>query len=219
MGKLIVFEGLDGSGKATQANLFCNYLKDKGENVRHVTFPNYESLSGKLVRMYLDGGFGTNVNDVNAYAASSFFSVDRFTSYKSDWAEFYNSGGIVIADRYTTSNAVHQCSKLPKDEWDAFLNWLFDFEYERIAIPKPDKVVFLDVETSVSQDLMTKRYSGTDMKKDIHESDIEYLNKSYTAAQYCKEKYGWLHIQCSKKGVMRSIDVIHKDIIKVLKEI
>ena len=140
-GRLIVLEGLDGSGKATQAGLLYEALCGRGEQAMKITFPNYESDSSALVKMYLGGAFGQDVNDVNAYAASSFYSVDRYASYKTLWGCFYHDGGTVIADRYTTSNAVHQCSKLPREEWDAYLAWLFDFEYRKIAIPEPDTVV------------------------------------------------------------------------------
>ncbi len=215
MGKLIVFEGLDGSGKATQADLLCNYLNQKGENAIKITFPNYNSPSSSLVKMYLNGEFGKNVNDVNAYAASSFYSVDRYAAYKTEWGTLYNNGATIIADRYTTSNAVHQCSKLPKKEWDKYLNWLFEFEYNFIQIPKPDKVIYLDVEPSISQDLMTKRYNGDEIKKDIHEKDVQYLLNSYESAMYCLNKYGWEHIVCTNNSSMRSISDIHKDVLKI----
>ena len=128
MGQLIIFEGLDGSGKGTQTKLTARRLQEQGKDLRQVTFPNYESDSSALVKMYLSGAFGDKPDDVNAYAASSFYAVDRYASYKTDWGEFYREGGLVLSDRYTTSNAVHQCSKLPPMHWDGFLNWLFDFE-------------------------------------------------------------------------------------------
>ena len=146
MGKLIIMEGLDGSGKGTQAELLAKSLTEQGKTLRKVTFPDYASDSSALVRMYLAGKFGDRPDDVNAYAASSFFSVDRYASYKTNWGEFYRSGGLVISDRYTTSNAVHQCSKLPPEQWDSFLNWLFDFEYNKIGIPAPDRVIYLAVD-------------------------------------------------------------------------
>lgn len=179
-GRLIVLEGLDGSGKATQAGLLYEALCGRGEQAMKITFPNYESDSSALVKMYLGGAFGQDVNDVNAYAASSFYSVDRYASYKTLWGCFYHDGGTVIADRYTTSNAVHQCSKLPREEWDAYLAWLFDFEYRKIAIPEPDIVVYLDVDPEVSQRLMSQRYHGDEEKKDIHE---KIWNTCSTAAR------------------------------------
>ena len=213
--KLIVIEGLDGSGKATQAKRLTEALVEKGIPVRVVSFPDYGSDSSALVRMYLSGQFGTDPQDVNAYAASSFFAVDRFASYKKDWCRDY-ARGVVIADRYTTSNAVHQCSKLPKEQWEDFLNWLFDFEYKKLGIPAPDRVIYLNVDPAVSQALMTARYRGDENKKDIHERDIAYLRHSREAAAYCAEKLGWETVDCCRDGQMRSIEDIHKDVMKLL---
>lgn len=213
--KLIVIEGLDGSGKATQAKRLTKALVEKGIPVREVSFPDYESDSSALVRMYLSGQFGTDPQDVNAYAASSFFAVDRFASYKKDWRRDY-ARGVIIADRYTTSNAVHQCSKLPREQWEDFLNWLFDFEYTKLGIPAPDCVIYLNVDPQVSQALMTARYSGDESKKDIHERDIAYLRHSREAAAYCAEKLGWKTVDCCRDGQMRSIEEIHKDVMKLL---
>lgn len=211
-GKLIVIEGLDGSGKATQSKLLYEKLLAEGKPVRKVSFPAYDSESSALVKMYLAGDFGKDPGDVNAYAASSFFAVDRFASYKSDWGNFYREGGIVIADRYTTSNAIHQCSKLPREEWDGYIDWLFAFEFRLLGIPAPDKVIYLKVDPAVSQKLMTKRYQGDESKKDIHESNLEYLEKSRQAARYCAEKLGWKTIQCDDGENMRTIEQIHADV-------
>ena len=139
-GRLLVIEGLDGSGKATQAKLLAAHLAGSGRRVMEVTFPDYESDSSALVKMYLSGQFGSRPDDVNPYAASSFYAVDRYASYKTKWGSFYEAGGIVIADRYTTSNAVHQCSKLPPDQWDGFLRWAFEYEYQLLGLPAPDAV-------------------------------------------------------------------------------
>jgi len=211
-GKLIVIEGLDGSGKATQSKLLYESLLAAGKPVRKVSFPDYESNSSALVKMYLAGEFGKDPSDVNAYAASSFYAVDRFASFKSSWGKFYAEGGIVIADRYTTSNAIHQCSKLPREEWDGFLAWLFDFEYKLLGIPAPDAVIYLQVDPAVSQRLMTERYQGDESKKDIHESNLTYLAKSREAARYCADKLGWTTIQCDNGENMRSIEDIHQDV-------
>ena len=211
-GKLIVLEGLDGSGKATQAKLLAAHLKEQGFSVREITFPNYESDSSALVKMYLAGQFGQHPDDVNAYAASSFYAVDRYASYKKDWGSFYENGGIVIADRYTTSNAVHQCSKLPKAQWDEYLQWLFDFEYRLMGIPQPDVVVYLSVDPAVSQKLMTGRYRGDESKKDIHEGNLAYLQRSREAAEYCSRALGWKEIRCCHQGAMRSIASIQEEI-------
>ena len=215
-GKLIVIEGLDGSGKATQAKLLAEELRRQSREVREISFPDYASDSSALIKMYLGGAFGSKPDDVNAYAASSFFAVDRYAGYKSDWGAFYQQGGVVIADRYTTSNAVHQCSKLPREQWDGYLDWLFRFEYEQLGIPTPDLVIYLRVDPAVSQKLMTRRYHGDEGKKDIHESDVEYLHRSRMAAEYCAEKLGWKTVPCSDGGAMRSVEEIHGDILSLL---
>ncbi len=156
---------------------------------------------------------------MNAYAASAFYSVDRFASYKMKWGEFYREGGIVIADRYTTSNAVHQCSKLPPEQWQEFLDWLFDFEYNKIGIPAPDRVIYLEVDPAVSQALMTGRYQGDEAKKDIHEKDTEYLVRSQRAAKHCAAALGWVTVACCEAGGMRTIQQIHEDVLRATKEI
>ena len=218
-GRLIIIEGLDGSGKATQAKLLSEALHKDGTPVRQVSFPNYASDSSALVKMYLAGEFGRDPSDVNAYAASSFFAVDRYASYKKDWQEFYLGGGTVIADRYTTSNAVHQCSKLPADQWDGFLEWLFDYEYRLLGIPEPDAVIYLRVAPEISQKLMTGRYHGHEEKKDIHESNVDYLRRSRLAADYCREKLHWRCVECAGEGEMRSIEDIHRDVLAIVKSL
>ena len=215
-GQLIVIEGLDGSGKATQANRLFETLQAQGKPVRKVSFPDYASDSSAPIKMYLAGEFGKDPNSVNAYAASTFFAVDRFASFKKNWAEFYENGGIVIADRYTTSNAVHQCSKLPQDQWDAYLSWLFDFEYRLMGIPAPDKVVYLQVDPTVSQKLMTGRYQGDESKKDIHESNLDYLARSREAAEYCAKSLGWQTVQCVENGSLRPIEDISREVLEIV---
>lgn len=214
-GQLIVVEGLDGSGKATQAKLLYEEFLKKGRKVRKVSFPDYESDSSALIKMYLSGQFGSNPSDVNAYAASSFYAVDRYSGYKKDWGNFYDAGGIIIADRYTTSNAIHQCSKLPENQWDTFLDWLFRFEYQLLGIPEPSMVVYLRVDPEVSQRLMTGRYEGHEEQKDIHEKDMEYLSRCRAAADYCADRFGWKTIECTRNGEMRSIEDIQKEIVVV----
>lgn len=216
-GKLIVIEGLDGSGKATQSGKLVAALNDWGMAVKKVAFPDYESDSSALVKMYLAGQFGSDPSDVNAYAASTFYSVDRYASYKKDWGRFYQDGGVVVADRYTTSNAIHQCCKLPEDQWEDYLNWLFHFEYELLGIPVPDQVIYLQVDVDESQKLMTERYHGDEGKKDIHEGNLEYLRKSRKAADYCARKMGWQVVCCYKNGHMRAIDDIHREVMDRVK--
>ncbi len=218
MGKLIVIEGLDGSGKSTQLELLPEGLKEKGIECRTVSFPCYEDESSALVKMYLAGQFGNKPGDVNAYAASCFYAVDRYASFKKDWGSYYDDGGVILSGRYTTSNAVHQCSKLDKTEWEGFLSWLYEFEYEKLGIPKPDKVIFLDMPTEVSQKLLDGRYSAAGGSKDIHETDVEYLNRCREAAMFTADYSGWVKISCAKDGQPRSIDDIAKDVLsEVLK--
>ena len=195
-GRLLVIEGLDGSGKATQAKLLASHLAESGRRVMEITFPDYESDSSALVKMYLSGQFGDKPDDVNPYAASS----------------FYEAGGIVIADRYTTSNAVHQCSKLPPEQWDDFLRWAFDYEYRLLGLPAPDAVVYLQVDPAVSQKLMTGRYHGDESRKDVHEKDIEYLARSRRAAEYCAVHLGWATVHCTENGAMRTIEEIQAEV-------
>ena len=214
-GKLIVLEGLDGSGKATQAKRLAASLSAEGRPVREITFPNYESDSSALVRMYLAGQFGEKPDDVNAYAASSFYAVDRYAGYKADWGKFYEEGGILIADRYTTSNAVHQCSKLPQEQWEEFLHWLFDYEFRLLGLPAPDRVIYLQVDPAVSQKLMTQRYHGDETKKDVHEKDVEYLSRSRKAAEFCAAHLGWCSVRCDAGGQMRSIEEIGEEVRQV----
>ncbi len=215
-GKLIVIEGLDGSGKATQAKLLALALEENGERVKKITFPDYESDSSALVRMYLHGEFGSKPGDVNAYAASAFYAVDRYASFKKDWGEVYQSGGLIIADRYATSNGIHQCSKLDESLWDEYLAWLEDFEYKKLGIPAPDTVIYLKADTDISQKLMNGRYGGDESKKDIHEGDIEYLKRSQKAAAYCAQKLGWKTVECVQDGKMRTIEDIHNEIMTLI---
>lgn len=222
MGKLIVIEGLDGSGKSTQLDLLLERLKGLNIDCRSVSFPDYESDSSALVKMYLAGKFGKKPDDVNPFAASVFYTVDRYASYKQNWGEYYDAGGVVIAGRYTTSNAVHQTSKLNDSEWESFLNWLYDFEYNKVGIPKPDKVIFLDMPVEVSQKLLSGRYKGDESKKDIHESDVAYLDNCRKAAVFTANFSGWTVVPCAKDGEARTINEISDDVLNevmsVLKE-
>lgn len=213
MGKLIVIEGLDGSGKSTQLELLFKNLKKEKIDCKTVSFPDYDNPSSTLVKMYLNGEFGKTPGEVNAYAASVFYAVDRYASFKANWGEYYIGGGTIVSGRYTTSNAVHQASKLPEDKWEDFLSWLYDFEYNKIAIPKPDKVIFLDMPIDVSQKLLSMRYKGDESKKDIHESDIEYLERCRKAALFTAKYSGWEIIHCAENGKARGKKAIAKDIL------
>ena len=223
MGKLIIFEGLDGSGKGTQTELACQSLRQKGYDPLKITFPDYESESSALVKMYLSGQFGQKPDDVNAYAASTFYAVDRYASYKTSWGAAYRSNSLIISDRYTTSNAVHQCSKLPPMHWDGFLEWLFDFEYKKLGLPAPDAVIYLAVDPDVSQRLIAERYNGDQTKMDIQEKDTEYLARSRAAAEYCARKLGWKRIECTTvaDGVktIRIVEDIHAEVLAYLESL
>lgn len=215
-GRLIVIEGLDGSGKSTQLQLLRERMT--GE-VRFVKFPDYESDSSALVKMYLSGQFGTDPNQVNAYAASAFYAVDRFASYRTSWGDHYDRGGVILCDRYATSNAVHQASKLEGGERDNYLDWLYDFEFNKLGIPKPDAVIFLDMPVDVSQRLMTGRYQGDEGKKDIHERDVAYLEHCRKAALYAADRLGWSVVSCAPDGAVRSREDIAEEIYSIVSKI
>lgn len=216
MGKMIVIEGLDASGKGTQTELLKQRLTKHGESVFGISLPNYDDNSSALVKMYLAGEMGSKPSDVNAFAASTFYAVDRYASFKKYWNKEYNSDKIIVADRYTTSNASHQMTKLQKEKWDFYLNWLFDFEYNMLEIPKPDCVIFLDMPVEVSQKLLKKRYNNDDGKKDVHERDVQYLQSCYTAATYAAKKLGWTVIECSRSGEPKPIEEISDEIFAVV---
>ena len=207
-GKLYVLEGLDGSGKATQTALLTQALRAQGRQVLQISFPDYKSDSSALVRMYLAGEFGEHPDDVNAYAASSFYAVDRYASYCRHWGAFYRDGGTVIADRYTTSNAVHQCAKLPSAQRDAYLDWLFHYEYALLGLPVPDTVLYLRVEPSITERLIHERRQQTD----IHERDRDYQRKSREAADYCAARFHWQTVECVRNGQMLPPEDIHRAI-------
>ena len=212
MGKLIVIEGTDGSGKSTQFRLLSERLEREGVPFRHIVFPRYSEESSALIRMYLGGQFGTHPSDVNAYAASSFYAVDRYASYKMDWGKWYEEGGVVLSDRYTTSNAVHQTSKEPKEKQADFLGWLYDFEYDKLGLPRPDLTLYLDVPTDFTEKLLRHREQDTGTKADIHEKDTAYLATCRETGRAAAAYYGWTVVQCVQDGKMRSIEDIHAEI-------
>mgnify|MGYP000995024596 CR=1 FL=1 len=219
-GKVIVIEGCDGSGKATQTKKVFDRLVMEGYNVKKVEYPNYESNSSALVKMYLNGEFGNSAEDVNPYAASSFYAVDRYASYKKEWEKFYHQGGIILADRYTTANMIHQASKIKEEHSrNEFLEWLWDYEFIKIGLPVPDCVIFLDVHPACSRELIQNRENKINgfEEKDIHEKDYEYLLNSYNNSCKVADKYGWKRIDCVRTGRLREINDIHEEIYTILK--
>lgn len=212
MGKLIVIEGTDGSGKSTQFRLLTGRLESEQVKFQKLVFPQYSEPSSALIRMYLGGEFGKSPSDVNAYAASAFYSVDRYASYRKVWGKWYEEGGLVVSDRYTTSNAVHQASKEPEDKREDFLNWLYDFEYDKLGLPRPDLVIYLDVPTDFTEKMLRHRETETHTQADIHEQDMQYLATCRRMGRAAAEHYGWTVIRCVRDGAMRSMEDIHEEI-------
>lgn len=212
MGKLIVIEGTDGSGKSTQFRLLTGRLAQEGKEFQKLVFPQYSEPSSALIRMYLGGEFGTKPTDVNAYAASAFFAVDRYASYKKVWGQWYENGGLILSDRYTTSNAVHQASKESPETQAAFLKWLYEFEYDHLGLPRPDLTIYLDVPTDFTEMMMRRREQDTNTQADIHEQDMTYLATCRRTGKAAAEFYGWTVINCVKDGKMRTIEDIHEEI-------
>ena len=212
MGKLIVIEGTDGSGKSTQFKLLTQRLTEENRTFQKLVFPQYAEPSSALIRMYLGGEFGTKPTDVNAYAASAFFAVDRYASYKKVWGDYFENGGLIVSDRYTTSNAVHQASKMEGQEQKDFLKWLYEFEYDKLGLPCPDLVLYLDVPTDFTEKMMRRREADTHTSADIHEQDMEYLATCRRTGREAAKFYGWTVIECVRDGQMRSIEDIHEEI-------
>ena len=212
MGKLIVIEGTDGSGKSTQFRLLTERLEQEGRVFRQLEFPQYSEPSSALIKMYLGGEFGTKPSDVNAYAASAFYAVDRYASYKKVWGDWYEKGGLVLSARYTTSNAVHQASKEPEEKQRDFLAWLYEFEYDRLGLPRPDLVIYLDVPTDFTEKMMRSREAATNTHADIHEQDLQYLATCRRTGKAAASFYNWTVIDCVRDGVMRSIEDIQEEI-------
>ncbi len=215
MSGLIVIDGTDGSGKSTQfERLLSIYPKMKG-----ISFPDYSSPSASLVKMYLAGEFSKDPAGVNAYAASTFYAADRYASYVKHWKDFYLGGGTVLAGRYTTSNAIHQMAKLEKSEYDSFLEWLYDFEYNKLELPRPDLVIFLDISPELAQKRLSHRYEGDESKKDIHEADREYLRKCRESALYCAKKDGWTVVPAEENGMELTADEITERLCRAISPI
>lgn len=217
--RLLVLEGLDGSGKSTQYELLQKYLSENNVDFKAISFPDYDKPSSALVKMYLGGEFSKNAADINAYAASSFYAVDRYASFKLYWEKEYNDEKFILAARYVTSNAIYQMVKLPEEQWDNYLDWLCEYEYEKLELPKPDKVIFLDMPVEVSQKLLSGRYNGDESKKDIHEVNVEFLNACRKAALFTAKKQGWVVVPCSdgeKPLSIEEISAVLKDYVKDL---
>ena len=212
-----MLEGIDGSGKSTQFKLLTQQLEKEGIPFRRLVFPRYQESSSALLRSYLKGEFGANPGDVSAYAASTFFFVDRYASYKTDWGEFYNNGGLIISDRYTTSNAIHQGAKLPSDEMYAFFDWLYDFEFRLMELPKPDIVLYMDIDLNTCLSQMHSRQEKTGTVGDIHETNSEYLTSCLLAGDAAATRLGWNRIKCLDAGAMRSIEDIQREIFTLVK--
>lgn len=222
MGILIAIDGVDASGKQTQTELLRERLIKDGKNVKAVSFPAYDNPSSTLVKMYLDGDFGEKPSDVNAYATSTFFAADRFATYRTDWGKAYNNGTIILADRYVSSNLIHQASKIDSNaEKDKFLVWLDDLEHNIYGLPRPDVTIFLDMPPEYGARLMKDRLnkSNGEETKDIHESDFSYLKTSYNNAVYVAERFEWKRVSCVEDGEIRSVQDIHNDIYSIIKEI
>ncbi|MBB5334916.1 dTMP kinase [Pectinatus brassicae] len=218
-GKLIIIEAGDGSGKATQTSELYNRLQKEYGNVYKVEYPDYDSESSALIKMYLRGDFGNSADSVNAYAASTFFAVDRFASYQKKWKQPYEDGAIILADRYTTSNMVHQAGKIDIEEKrNEFLDWLWDLEFVKMGLPKPDLVVFLDMPVQISDKLLEKRGSSSG-NRDIHEEDSGYLHHCHDVYKQMADKYGWKTVQCARAGKIRSISDIHNDIYALVNDL
>ena len=218
MGKLIVLEGTDGSGKSTQFEMLKTRMEKAGTEFRTIVFPQYAEPSSALIRMYLGGEFGSDPKDVNAYAASTFYAVDRYASYRKVWGEYYEKGGVVLSDRYTSSNAVHQASKLHEAAWDGFFRWLYDLEFTRMGLPVPRLVIYLDMPTELSAQLMRRRENETHTQADIHEKALDYLRVCRRTGLQAAAYYGWRVVSCAKAGAVRSPADIHEEIFRLVTE-
>lgn len=214
--KLIVIEGLDGSGKGTQSQRVYEVLKSKGYKVKKLTFPDYDSPTSSLVKMYLGGELGDSPDAVNAYAASAFYAVDRVASYLKSWKKDYEECDYIIADRYVTSNIIYQMSKVAENERDGYIEWCEDFEYNRLGVPKPDVVIYLDMPPHISQQLMSNRYAGDESKKDIHEKNMNFLLSCRESALYALKKLSWIHLSCAQGDTPKSIENITQQIFDIL---
>lgn len=218
-GKIIVLDGLDGVGKNTQSTRLLHQIKQHTDRVRLLSYPDYDSPSSALVKLYLQGAFAPSPDEVSPYAASSFYAVDRYASYHQHWKADYEAGYILLMNRYTSSNAIHQMGKLPSAEWDAFLTWLDDYEHEKLGLPRPDLVLFLDMLRPVADRLLLTRYAGDETKKDIHERDTAYLERCTVAASYAATAGAFRCIPCCEGDSLLPVDVIADRILQQTREV
>ena len=212
MGKLIVFEGIDGSGKSTQFEMMCKRLSDEDRQFKRLVFPRYSEPSSALIKMYLGGDFGDNPDSVNAYAASSFYAVDRYASFVQDWREYHEDGGLILTDRYTTSNALHQGAKIAVEHRKQFFKWLYDYEFNLLGLPSPDLVVFMDIEAEFAATRLERRQTETGTNADIHEKDMTYLKNCAESGKQAAIQFGWHSISCINNGIERDTNEIHNEI-------
>jgi len=217
LGKLIVFEGVDGSGKSTQFELMCDRLTKENVQFKRLIFPRYSEPSSALIKMYLGGELGENPDDINAYAASSFYAVDRYASFIQDWHEYYNSGGLIVTDRYTTSNALHQGAKMIASERSSFFKWLYDYEFGLLGLPEPDLVIYMDICAEFAAKRLKRRQSETDTHADIHENEA-YLRKSVECGLQAANQFGWCKISCISNNTERDKCEIHAEAYDKIKE-
>lgn len=213
---LIVVEGLDGSGKSTQVPLILPELRRRGIEGIKISFPDYDSESSALIKMYLSGALGADAAEINAYAASSFYAVDRYASFHTKWKREYEEGALIITERYTSSNLIYQMCKLPKEQWDAYIAWADDFEHVKLKLPRPDLVIYLSMPLDISQSLLTRRYEENKGKRDIHESNLKFLRDCSETAAYTAGKLHWHVIECAEDGKARGIEEIHEEIIDTI---
>ena len=215
-GKIIVIEGLDGSGKYTQSKILSDKLTYLGKDVKMISMPNYDSESSGPVRMYLNSQISSDPKTVNPYATSSFFAVDRFINYFCDWKMFYdNEDSIIICDRYTTSNMIYQLAKVDRERWDSFLNWIDEYEYKHLKIPRPDLVIYLKVSVNISHRLIASRSSSYD----LHESNLNFLRICEKAADFSSKKFDWKVINCSPDEIdIMPLELISSQVFKIVKD-
>lgn len=221
MGKIIVIEGTDSSGKETQTKLLYERIKKIYDKTIKISFPNYESPACEPVKMYLAGKFGKDATKINPYPVSTMYAIDRYASFKQNWEKFYRDNYIIITDRYVTSNMIHQASKIEdKNKKEEYLKWLEDLEYEKIQIPKPDEIIFLKMPIEKAKILMEERKNKItgEEKKDIHELNEEYLKKSYDNACSISKKYSWTEIECVEENKIKTVEQINNEIFEKIKK-